>query len=346
MADLSLRTPEPLVIDITSTSMAATWEAWLDQLEMYFVAANIADPKRQKALLLYCGGNDLLKIHRTLNDDKETYNDTKTLLDAYFIPKYNLTFERNKFYTCVQTENETIAAYITKLKDKALTCKFDEYNTDNAIMDQVIHKCISNKLRRRLLREPDLTLEKLVRIAHAAESSEQQAVAMEQAEHSLNKISFRPQRKPFNKNTSTRPRKVLCYGCGENGHVHGSNECTAKGKRCNYCKKLNHLAAVCFKNPNRDGSSSEPRETNCLTEADTDNVDDVKQVHLDLGSSNDEYVFTLGASRRKRHDVTVQVGEVCIPLMIDSGAPCIILKSEIYDRLYRNILIWSIYIQI
>ena len=59
MADLSLRTPEPLVIDITSTSMAQTWETWLEQLEMYFVAANIVDVKRQKALLFYCGGSEL-----------------------------------------------------------------------------------------------------------------------------------------------------------------------------------------------------------------------------------------------------------------------------------------------
>ena len=101
--------------------MAATWEAWLEQLQMYFIAANIADAKRQKALLLYCGGSELQKIHRTLNDDKETFNDTKTLLDAYFKPKSNITFERNKFYTCAQAENETIAAYVTKLKDTART---------------------------------------------------------------------------------------------------------------------------------------------------------------------------------------------------------------------------------
>ena len=73
MADLTLRAPEPLIIDITSTSMGTTWENWLEQLEMYFIAANIEIPKRQKALLLYCGGNELQKLYRTLIDEGETF---------------------------------------------------------------------------------------------------------------------------------------------------------------------------------------------------------------------------------------------------------------------------------
>ena len=31
---LNLRTPDPLIIDITSTSMATTWEEWTSTLEI------------------------------------------------------------------------------------------------------------------------------------------------------------------------------------------------------------------------------------------------------------------------------------------------------------------------
>ena len=122
MAELSLRPLEPLIIDTTSTSMNTTWEHWLDQLEMYFLAANIADAKRQKALLLYCGGSDLQKLYQTLDDQEETFDAAKTKLNTYFKPKSNVTFERNKFYSCAQAEGETVSSYITKLKDRARTC--------------------------------------------------------------------------------------------------------------------------------------------------------------------------------------------------------------------------------
>ena len=46
MAELSLRAPEPLTVDVTSTSMAQTWELWLEHLKMYFIAADIKDPNR------------------------------------------------------------------------------------------------------------------------------------------------------------------------------------------------------------------------------------------------------------------------------------------------------------
>ena len=127
MAELSIRAPEPLVLDINCTSMATTWELWISNLEMYFLAANIADVKRRKALLLYLGGDKLRQIHRTLNDDKETYADTKTLLDNHFKPKSNETFEINKFYSLHQRENENIASFVTKLKDISRACDFDNY---------------------------------------------------------------------------------------------------------------------------------------------------------------------------------------------------------------------------
>ncbi len=40
-------------------------------------------------------------------------------------------------------------------------------------------------------------------------------------------------------------RKTKCYGCGSNKHVHGSDQCPAKGKPCNKCGRQNHFASQC-----------------------------------------------------------------------------------------------------
>ncbi len=47
------------------------------------------------------------------------------------------------------------------------------------IRDQVIEQCLSSRLRRRLLREPELTLEKTIEIGRSFEASERQASQME-----------------------------------------------------------------------------------------------------------------------------------------------------------------------
>ncbi|MBN3277282.1 ZMYM1 protein, partial [Polyodon spathula] len=59
--------------------------------------------------------------------------------------------------------------------------------TDEIIRDQVIDTCLSSRLRRRLLRESDLTLDKALTIARAQEASEHQASHMESS------VATRPQ---------------------------------------------------------------------------------------------------------------------------------------------------------
>ena len=142
-----------------------------------------------RALLLYLGGKELQKIHRTLNDESDTYEKAKELLDSYFKPKANVTFERNKFYNLHQMENETISAFVTRLKDASRKCDFENYSQESAIVDSVICKCVSNRFRRRLLREPKLDSKTLLEISFTTESAEQQATEMEKhEEHNINKV--------------------------------------------------------------------------------------------------------------------------------------------------------------
>ena len=55
-------------------------------------------------------------------------------------------------------ENKTISAFVTWLKDASRTCDFENYSQESVIVDSVICKCVSNRLRRRLLHEPKFLL--------------------------------------------------------------------------------------------------------------------------------------------------------------------------------------------
>ena len=98
--------PSALIIDPTGSHQHSAWISWKKTLEFYFVAANINETKRKKAVLLYCGGEDLRKIHETLNDSGETYKATCDLLSQYFEQQINVTFERHLFRNIIQNSDE------------------------------------------------------------------------------------------------------------------------------------------------------------------------------------------------------------------------------------------------
>ena len=146
--------------------------------------------------------------------------------------------------------------FVTRLRSLSKTCDFGE-QTDEAIRDQVIDKCVSKELRRRLFREPDIVLSKLLTISRAFEQSQFQAQEMEQPLQSSDSINaIRPRyntenpggshrespshfngrvsqgpslSSPYNlsKQESTRWRSQPCYCCGNTGHRAKDIRCPA-----------------------------------------------------------------------------------------------------------------------
>ena len=76
--------PGPLRIDVTGTRQEQIWAEWVDTLQNYFLAANITDSKRKKAMLLYLGGEQLRTIYRTLKDTLDTFKGAVAVLDKFF----------------------------------------------------------------------------------------------------------------------------------------------------------------------------------------------------------------------------------------------------------------------
>ena len=137
------------------------------------------------------------------------------------------------------------------------TCEF--HDTDEEIVDQIIEKCYSNKLRKGLLSEPDLSLNKLIQIAQAMEAANRQvkqyqdsAVLRAKSHGSdseqevgelLNSLSFNTHGKKIIKSGITSKQRI-CYCCGSKNHYANMCEVT-KGKCCNTCGCPGHFSNVC-----------------------------------------------------------------------------------------------------
>ncbi|XP_057312279.1 uncharacterized protein K02A2.6-like [Hydractinia symbiolongicarpus] len=293
--------------------------------------AGITDDVRKRALILHCAGDDVQEVFDTLPNVGTTYADAAAVLKIFFEPKQNKHFERHVFRCCKQNEGENIDAYVTRLRILAKTCVF--HNTDEELVDQIIEKCNSNKLRKRILREPDLTLEKLLSLARISEVTSHQAKQYEssaQAATSLtldSKYSDSDGEETQNNNYISRTTRTFnkplksginrknqqCYRCGSSTHLANKCEIT-QGKKCNKCGKIGHFSKV------------------CLTQS-----KQVRYVKPDTSSSdNDDFVFQLSTLEKDTNPTitTININDAECEVMIDSGSSVNILDSRIIKQMH------------
>ncbi|XP_006825938.1 uncharacterized protein LOC102802418 [Saccoglossus kowalevskii] len=175
-------------------------------------------------------------------DDAGNYEKALRTLNAYFIPQLNAIYERHVFRQMKQEEGGTIDQFISRLQRQAQNCEFTD--TDEQIRDQVIDKCKSSLLRRKLLENgKSLTLKVVQDTARALEVVDVQLKTMEgEFKREVNQVhkGQRSQKKP-----GREREKKKCYRCGNKGHFARDRERPARSANCNKCHLTGHFAVVC-----------------------------------------------------------------------------------------------------
>ena len=155
------------------------------------IQADSADNKVQRrALLLHSAGEDVQEIFETLADTGTAadYAKAEKALNDYFIPKVNSTYQNHVFRSMEQQDGETVAQFVTRLKQVVKDCDYGD-QSDNQIRDQVVQRCKSHALRRKLLEKGEnLTLAFLLKTAATYETVQSQLASMESGQHTVNLI--------------------------------------------------------------------------------------------------------------------------------------------------------------
>ena len=159
------------------SNLVQRWKKWKQSFEFYLTAFDKDNDSQMRALLAHCAGPDVQDIFMNLEDVGTTYKAAMDALNNRFEPKKNVVFERHVFRQAIQGTNEPSLNFFTRFCKLASRCEFADPNTE--IRDQFIDKCLSNRLRRLLLQEPNLTLEKVVEKAQAMELAEKQSIVMQ-----------------------------------------------------------------------------------------------------------------------------------------------------------------------
>ena len=277
---------------------------------------------------MHCAGEQVQEIFETLADTGTAaeYEKTMNALNAYFIPKVNSTYQNHLFRSMEQREGETVAQFVTRLRQVVKDCDYGD-QADNQIRDQVVQRCTSHDLRRKLLEKGDtLTLEVLLKTAASFEAVQAQLESMKSRGVTVNQVRDSSENKHYHKGkkTSGEPGNKTCYRCGNTGHFGRDPECPAKGRTCRSCGGADHFSSQCRSKESKHRGDKKPKEKRKVRYMQGENDDE-----------EDEYAFTV-KSVSQPEKVQVIVGGCVVKMVIDSGASTNIVDKGLWSDLKQQ----------
>ena len=313
-----------------------------------FTAYNIADDKRQKALLLTYGGDDLNDLVESLPADSlvppegQTHvNQLIKAVELHFNPETTTEFQKFAFRRTIQ-KTDNIDEFYSELKQLAPTCNF--HDADSEIKSQLIAGCKSDKVRGKGLSTPDIKLPDLLRFARTLQLTTSQGKMMslqsEKHDQDVNKVEFRRHKE----NESEKHHAVQrCRNCsGSWPHEGGRHSCPAFGKQCRTCNKSNHFASVCRSKPGPiPNATLRPPRPNHMRR----NKYHVKQLdeqfnHLMVDEESEEededyenYVYTTRSTLNSLPHFEVCINDQSFNILADSGATVNLLSEADFKRI-------------
>ena len=303
---------------------------------------DIDDKRRQRALLFHYAGSEVADIFDTFPEkDKgkdDDYMRAVELLTNYFSPKKNIEYEVHMFRQAKQMSGETMDRFHTRLRKLAKTCEFTD--VEREIKTQIIQGCLSQRLRRRALRET-ISLTQLLDYGRSLETSETQARGMEEKLQS--EVATGYVNNTVHEQTRHKKTRAKCYRC--NGSYPHTSVCPAMGKTCNSCHKQNHFAAVCRSKQQRKPNKRSGNFTGRKYKKQHQSVNKVEAENRDDTSSSvsdDEYVFTTAVKKNTKSGAyptaTITIGKENIDFVLDTGATVNLIEESDYLRLKEVVL--------
>ena len=322
----TLDVPAPSVFLLSPPStVASRWEKWLKSFNIYVSAlGGQLTPARKSALLLHVGGSKLQELKETLVLEENTEDDTFVALvkalNKYFMPRKSIRYERFLFRECCQQQNERTDAYVTRLRalcshcDFVCSCKISL--VDDMILDQVIQNCSSSDLRKKYLREENITLTRLLEIARAFEAADSQTANIEKKVASVASVRKSNKNNVGKSASSQVSDKIDCQFC-DRSHVRGKDNCPARNSKCHTCDKVGHFSKSkrCKGKPKQNATTVRAVQSNS-TYSDESSGEEVIISKLSDNSDNSVWRTHMLVNDKKVH------------FLLDGGATCNLLCSK------------------
>ncbi|XP_037298304.1 uncharacterized protein LOC119190445 [Manduca sexta] len=312
-------------------SVAIRWERWKRSLDIYLEAAGIDTDAKKRACLLHFGGPELQEIFYNIpganapiddNNKDQIFGIAISKLDEYFAPKQSKIYERHVFRLLKQGPGEKFEKYLIRLRQQATKCQYTA--KDENIIDQITEKCLSDDLRKKILKMGDnVTLDMIISEANALEVIERQLGHFEnktQDFQTVNKLTSEPNKNQYSE-------RKPCGRCGSLKHFARDVTCPAKGKTCLKCGILGHFQNQCRTRQGQKRKEFDKgkgvkrfRQVNSLEET------------LSMEEQQTDYIFNLDSEAT----VNCKIGGVDTTMLIDSGCNYNLITDKTWKKLKEN----------
>ena len=278
--------------------------------------------------------------------DRQDYKKVLKKFAEYCRPKKNVVYERHKFWSRSQNEDEPFDRWPKDLRMIAKDCEFEE--EDNMVRDKIVFSVYDKKVQERMLRKSDLTLKDAMDLCRAAESSQNQL-----AEIRKNEAASQVDELRSNMNTDGA-KHIKCHSCGRFGHL--SRNCQSKGPssenqvQCYNCNGFGHMSKDCpsgdsyarrsRRRPRRGRGGNQSRGHQGLHELEEQDIKQYTQEFSSL-SLNPLIIDSLNDPTRKRfvrfrfHDLEQNTSTLA-KLKIDSGAEANVITLKEYQEMFPH----------
>ena len=323
-----------------ASSQCQRWQRWLRSFELYVGASGVTDDTQIRELLLHCAGESVQDIFFTLADTGNTYETAKAKITAYFTPRKNTSYNRHMFRKACQNDEESVAQYVTRLRQLAHLCEFGD-QVDDFIRDQVIDNGRSKRLRTKLLAERDLNLESLTllvqwRLQRAKRHRFLKVVSVRTWYTGKSKVAD-PHSKPCRKNknanhisTQMTAPVVVCRIAGE---MPARDMAVAD-------TRLMHVSA--HKTPSVSIVESPSFQQNVHAQSCARPRVPIKSKHVvrhvsePTSGSEEAYENEYAYTTTHGETVTVAIANIQTTMLIDSGSTCNIINTACKDMLVQQ----------
>ncbi|XP_028320242.1 zinc finger protein 2 homolog [Gouania willdenowi] len=171
-------------------NLADNWCTWEQSFRLYIVSSGEKDEKLKIDILLHTIGEDALEVFKTLkvttDGDELTMEDVLQAFRDYCSPRKNVVFERYQFWSYQTTAGTSVNGFITELRQKITDCEFGIIEHD-MLRDKFVLSITDSDLKKRLLQERGLTLNRAIEICRATEQEKTLLQAME-TEHGVQEV--------------------------------------------------------------------------------------------------------------------------------------------------------------
>jgi len=327
-----IQLPPPSALDIHDAQASEKWTKFKRAWDNYALAMELNKKAEgiQVATLLTVIGEDAREVFSTfawenVGDDAKIEKVLEKF-ERYCRPRKNVPFERYCFNRRVQEEGETYEQYRTSLRKLSQSCEFNSITPQEILRDRLVFGIKDDKVRERLLREANLTLDRTDEICRAAESMARQmkvvgegvtvsAIANKRRSNDMGDVSTKPSRDSGGRE---------CWNCGRKHQFHKRELCPAFGKTCNKCNKPNHFAIKCRTPTKSKGVSmveSDEEENGSGISAVTDDLDEVFPTEVSAVGVDDSQLVT----------VQLESGNF-LRFQVDTGAQCNVIPVTLYKK--------------